>query len=89
LTIRYWPLPSVVAVRTFSMSAGLVASTVTPGNTAPEASLTTPAIAPSAWAPLGTGATKNATIANATTENLFIAMLLGLLDESGSREYTP
>jgi hypothetical protein len=29
-TMRYWPLPSVVAVLTFSISAGLAASTVTP-----------------------------------------------------------
>src|SRR5215203_5245111 len=40
--MRYWPEPSVVAVLTFSISAGLGASTVTPGSTAPEASLTTP-----------------------------------------------
>jgi hypothetical protein len=32
-------------VRTFSISAGLATSTVTPGRTAPDASLTTPAIA--------------------------------------------
>src|SRR5205809_4545390 len=31
-------------MRCFSMSAGLAASTVTPGSTAPDASLTTPAI---------------------------------------------
>ena len=43
-TILYCPCPSVVAVRTFSMSATLAASTVTPGSTAPDASLTTPAI---------------------------------------------
>src|SRR5678815_1448163 len=37
--------------RTFSMSAGLEASTVTPGMTAPDVSRTTPAIFPeSAWA---------------------------------------
>src|SRR6185436_9019437 len=37
--------------RTFSMSAGLAASTVTPGITAPDVSRTTPAIFPeSAWA---------------------------------------
>ena len=42
--IRYTPWPSVLAVRTFSMSAGLVASTVTPGNTPPDESLTTPAM---------------------------------------------
>src|SRR5262245_8392413 len=44
-TIRYWPVPSVTTVRDFSMSTGLDASTVTPGMTAPEASLTMPAIA--------------------------------------------
>ena len=44
LTILYWPSPSVTAVRTFSMSAGLAASTVTPGMTAPLVSLTTPAM---------------------------------------------
>src|SRR5262245_4285448 len=43
-TILYWPCPSVVAVRTFSISAGLEASTVTPGSTAPVVSRTTPAI---------------------------------------------
>src|SRR6185503_10617864 len=40
--MRYRPAPSVVAVRTFSISAGLAASTVTPGRTAPELSVTTP-----------------------------------------------
>ena len=40
--IRKRPSLSVVAMRTFSMSAGLAASTVTPGSTAPDASLTTP-----------------------------------------------
>jgi hypothetical protein len=47
-TIVYWPLPSVTADRVFSIRAGLAASTVTPGRTAPDASLTTPAIDP--WA---------------------------------------
>src|SRR5688500_7930137 len=44
--IRNSPLPSVTAVRTFSISAGLAASTVTPGSTAPDVSLTTPAMVP-------------------------------------------
>src|SRR5438874_10480310 len=44
-TILYWPRSSVVTVRTRSISAGLLASTVTPGITAPVVSLTTPAIA--------------------------------------------
>src|SRR5678815_5308838 len=35
-TIRYCPCPSVVAERTRSISAGLEASTVTPGSTPPE-----------------------------------------------------
>src|SRR6185503_1723227 len=53
----YCPDPSVAATRTFSMSAGLAASTVTPGSTAPDASLTTPAI--DAWANAATGRTNN------------------------------
>src|SRR4030095_950185 len=40
----YWPGASVVAVRTRSISAGLAASTVTPGSTAPLVSRTTPAM---------------------------------------------
>ena len=42
-TILYWPDPSVVAMRLRSMSAGLVASTVTPGIAEPDVSFTTPA----------------------------------------------
>jgi hypothetical protein len=42
--ILYWPWASVVAVRTRSISAGLAASTVTPGSTAPLVSRTTPAM---------------------------------------------
>src|SRR5712671_2930164 len=45
-TILYKPSPSVVAVLTFSISAGLLASTVTPGRTAFDESRTTPAMAP-------------------------------------------
>ena len=41
--IRYRPVPSDTVVRTFSINAGLAASTVTPGSTAPEASRTVPA----------------------------------------------
>src|SRR5262245_1871869 len=55
-TIRYCPASSVVTVLTFSMSAVLLASTVTPGRTPPVESRTTPAIAPDccAAAPAGT-----------------------------------
>src|SRR5262249_32139851 len=53
----YSPRSSVTVVRTRSMSAGLVASTVTPGTTAPEASLTKPAmfavLVPCAFAAVG------------------------------------
>src|ERR1700676_2439957 len=42
--ILYWPEPSVVVVRTLSISAGLATSTVTPGSRAPETSLTSPAM---------------------------------------------
>src|SRR6185436_5857696 len=48
--ILYCPWPSVTADRERSISAGLDASTVTPGSTAPEESRTTPAIAVCPWA---------------------------------------
>jgi D-tagatose-1,6-bisphosphate aldolase subunit GatZ/KbaZ len=54
----YWPVPSVAADRTFSISTGLAASTVTPGNTAPDASFTTPAM--DAWARAAAGTKSNA-----------------------------
>src|SRR3954469_8844618 len=44
--ILYSPLASVTVVRLFSIRAGLDASTVTPGSTAPEESLAVPAMAP-------------------------------------------
>jgi hypothetical protein len=46
--MRHCPASSVVAVRTFSMSASLETSTTTPGNTAPDASRTVPVSV--AWA---------------------------------------
>ena len=60
--MRYWPLPSVTAERTFSISAGLAASTVTPGSTAPEVSFTTPVI--DAWANESEGTQTSASAAN-------------------------
>src|SRR5437764_13088236 len=42
--MRYCPEPSVTAERVFSMRTGLDTSTVTPGRTAPDVSLTTPVI---------------------------------------------
>src|SRR5688572_11028233 len=58
--MRYWPVPSVTAERTFSMSAGLEASTVTPGSTAPEASRTVPVR--EAWANTVPGRSRTTTI---------------------------
>ncbi len=53
LSMRYCPVASVVAVRIFSISTGLEASTVTPGSTAPDVSLTVPARVTWAHAALG------------------------------------
>ena len=47
-TTRYCPVASLMTDRTFSIRTGLAASTVTPGSTAPDTSLTTPVIAPCA-----------------------------------------
>src|SRR4026209_1441177 len=41
--MRYWPVSSVTPVRTLVISAGLDASIVTPGSTAPDVSRTAPA----------------------------------------------
>src|SRR5687768_18061163 len=67
--MRYWPDPSDTAVRTFSISTGLAASTVTPGNTAPDTSRTTPAMV--AWADAVEGISRAiATAATAMTHFL-------------------
>jgi hypothetical protein len=68
LSIRYWPVESVVAERAFSISAGLDASTVTPGSTAPDASLTVPARVTCAHTALGTIA--------ATTSSISVRIVL-------------
>src|SRR5256712_6854615 len=59
--ILYWPCESVNDVRVFSMRIGLVASTVTPGRTAPELSFTTPAMTLWADAPAGSARQTTAT----------------------------
>src|SRR5437870_9642644 len=46
--MRYCPAPSVTAVRTFSIRTGLAASTLTPGSTPPDSSLTVPVRVPCA-----------------------------------------
>src|ERR1051325_10967953 len=56
-SIRYWPVPSVTTDRTFSIRAGLAASMVTPGRTAPDASFTRPTIEPCAYAAAGASTT--------------------------------
>src|SRR5688572_7352400 len=66
--MRYWPVPSVTAVRTFSISAGLAASTVTPGSSASDVSFTVPAMAACAQTTAGaTNRITNAAVAGAHT----------------------
>src|SRR6476660_635495 len=72
--MRYWPEPSVTTERVFSISAGLAASTVTPGRTPPEESLTTPAICACAKTVEGIAAMNNT--AQKTCANLLMADLL-------------
>src|SRR5262245_8074201 len=81
-TMLYRPSPSVMAVRTFSMSAGLAASTVTPGSTAPDVSLTSPAMLPvvTACARATVGRRVNTQITQ-TTPSRFIAILLTAADD--------
>ena len=57
--IWYCPLPSVTTLRTFSISAGLAASTVTPGSTAPDESRATPSIDACASAAAGAAMISN------------------------------
>src|SRR5580765_2292849 len=78
LTILYWPAASVTTVRTRSMSDGLAASTVTPGMTAPVASLTTPAMLLPLWANPSVGSRRR--IAS-TTEHC--SVLRTLTSQSG------
>src|SRR5262249_15479179 len=55
--MRYWPVPSVTAVRVFSIKTGLAASTTTPGSTAPDGSRTVPVSV--ACAKSGAGRSRN------------------------------
>src|SRR5207248_7931183 len=82
-SILYVPLASVVAERTFSIKAGLLASTVTPGNTAPVASFTVPANALCARAVAG-----SASHASTTTNNIGIRLLVMPVPPQ-SRSYRP
>ena len=64
--MRYWPPSSLTTERILSISTGLAASTVTPGSTPPEASLTTPVMAACAYAAAG----KSRTASRTTNERL-------------------
>jgi hypothetical protein len=67
---RYWPVPSVTALRDFSISAELAASTVTPGSTAPDESFTTPVSVACANAEAGTTASQRRRQATRFTEDI-------------------
>src|SRR5215813_8131894 len=54
--MRYCPVPSLTTVLVFSMRTGLVTSTLTPGRTAADASLMTPASVACANARVGSSA---------------------------------
>jgi hypothetical protein len=66
---------SLTTDRTFSIRTGLAASTVVPGNTAPDVSLTTPVMAPCADAEAGRSKRTNRTADDRVATRL-IALLL-------------
>src|SRR6266851_3765318 len=70
--IAYRPCPSLTAVRTFSMSAGLVVSIVTPGITAPLVSLTRPVML--LWAETAPGSNRQSDAATAAFANSLRSM---------------
>ena len=75
-TTRYCPVPSVVTVRTFSIRTGLATSTVTPGSTPPDASLTTPVMAACARAAAGKSSNTDSTATDRVTTLDIILVLL-------------
>src|SRR5262249_16059981 len=78
-TILYCPFPSVVTDRVFSIKTSLDASTVTPGSTAPDVSLTTPTIALCAWATLGSSTRQASAAARKTADLRIIRASIWLL----------
>ena len=66
----------MTTVRVFSISAGLAASTVTPGNNAPEASFAAPAIVPSTCANTGEATKSSAKAHSIPLHSLFIDLPL-------------
>src|SRR5688572_10095759 len=81
--IRYWPDPSVTEDRTFSIRTSLAASTVTPGSTAPDESVTTPVIVDCAAACAGSRR------AGTTRNSAKVSFLMGASVRCGLREQTP
>src|SRR5688572_7762879 len=69
-TMRYWPVLSVTTDRTRSISAGLAASTVTPGSTAPEVSLAVPVMVAWAHTAVGTMSRESQTVAVVHTRRI-------------------
>src|SRR5262249_22456887 len=83
-TIVYWPWPFETTDRVFSMSTSLDASTVTPGRTAPDASLTVPAMALCALAGVGKSV-RETSAANAENKTRLV-MPVPLEPENHARE---
>src|SRR5262245_45668229 len=75
-----------MTVRTFSIRAGLAASTVTPGRTAPDVSLTTAEM--DAWAYAAAGASTRQAIANRIPLEAGMSMLFSFA-RSGTRTGPP
>src|SRR5262249_38807527 len=76
------------AVRTFSINAGLAASTVTPGSTAPDVSRTTPAMPLACCADAADGsasAKPSASMSEPDTQNRFQCMASPRKERSGHR----
>src|SRR6476620_2097772 len=89
--MRYWPVPSVTDVLVFSINAGLDASMVTPGSTAPEASFTLPASDDCACAAAGSSRTiagRTHVLASRSTERTPIDRLLTLRERRTSDRVT-
>src|ERR1700704_3411275 len=88
--MRYCPVASVTTERTFSIRAGLAASTLTPGRTAPELSLTTPVIAACAEAVDGKSRETRITRSAHEDRRTRFAMLSSLravqVDDASARE---
>ena len=84
--MRYWPLPSLTTVRTLYINAALVASTVTAGSKAPDASCTVPAIACANAAP-GTPDARERKIANVRRARTIIPRRVKLHPRTTLRRY--